>query len=155
MSAWPRLGSRSIWGVVVFGTLGAAAAEEPVTWVCPGRVDGVASAAVEAAPAGWVLQANVDPQRLTAVMVYDGPPERDAPLKPKWAAADGRRMVWSLRGLAAPSAWVSCEYSGGSLRLVRAVPAGMRWCEATVTRQPPPADLEISVQCAVTERPGL
>jgi hypothetical protein len=59
-----------------------------------------------------------------------------------------------LTSLATPPAWVSCEYSSGSLRLVRAVPAGMRWCEATVTRPPRPAALGISVHCAETERPA-
>ena len=156
MNTVPCLGWRPLLAGLMLGMLGmlgAVAAAEPVTWVCPGRVEGVAGASVADAPAGWALQANAEPQRLTAVTVFDGPPEEGVVLKPRWTAPDGRRMVWSLTRLATPPAWVSCEYSGGSLRLVRAVPEGLRWCEATVTRQPRPAALEISLHCAETERP--
>jgi hypothetical protein len=143
--------------LLMLGAAGGVVAAEPVAWACPDRVTGVtgvAGAVLAETPAGWTPQATGQPQLLTGVMVFDGPPEQGAALKPESAAADGRRLVWSLSSLAAAPAWLSCEYGNGVVRLVRSVPLDLRWCEARVSRRSRPSTLGISVRCEKTERTG-
>jgi hypothetical protein len=141
-------------GFLMLGVACGVAAAEPVAWTCPDRVAGVAGAALAEAPAGWTPQATGQPQWLTGVMVFDGPPEQGAAMKPESAAADGRRLVWSLSSLAAPPAWLACDYGSGAVRLVRKAPSDVRWCEARVTRRPRSPGLGISVRCGTTDRVG-
>jgi hypothetical protein len=149
-----RLGRLSVAGLLLAGAVGAVAAADPVAWDCPSRVTAATGAAPADSPPGWTLQATGQPQLLTGLMVFDGPPEQGAALKSDEVSADGRRLVWSLRSLAAEPAWLSCEYGSGAVRLVRSLPPDLRWCEAKVTRRGRPPVLGISVRCGNTERIG-
>lgn len=132
----------------MFGALGGAWAAEPATWDCPDRVPAVRISEAEV-PEGWTLQSTKQPLWLTGVMLFDGPPEEGAALKPQWASSDGRREAWSLENLVA-RAWVSCEYDRGAVRLVRLVPQGLRWCEPRPVKQSRPPRLQITMHCSNT-----
>jgi hypothetical protein len=135
-------------GFLLLSALGRALAAEPVTWVCPDRVPAVRVSVAEV-PEGWTLQSTDRSLLLTGDMVFDGPPEEGAALKPQWTSADGRREAWSLESLVAP-AWVSCEYGGGAIRLIRPVPPGLSWCEPREVKQSRPPRLQISMHCSNT-----
>lgn len=137
-----------LMGLLMLGVLSGAWAAEPVTWVCPDRVPAVRVSVAEV-PEGWTLQSTERPLLLTGGMVFDGPPEEGAALKPQWTSADGRREAWSLENLVAP-AWLSCEYGRGAIRLVRPVPPGLRWCEPKEVKQSRPPLLQITMHCSNT-----
>lgn len=134
--------------ILVLMALGGARATEPVTYVCPDHIPAVRVSVAES-PEGWAPQSTEQPLWLTGVMVFDGPPEEGAALKPQWTSADGRRDAWALESLVA-LAWASCEYGQGAIRLTRPVPPGLRWCEPTEEKQSRPPRLHITLHCSNT-----
>jgi hypothetical protein len=78
---------------------------------------------------------------LTGGMVFDGPPEQGASLKPEWSDRADMRLRWNLEHLASGKPWLSCDYAQGALRIAQKAPEGAIRCRAEFRREDRPRRL--------------
>lgn len=130
--------------LIALAAAATAAAATPLN--CPARASW-SGPATSAPSDGWSAEIATSAHPLSGVSLYDGPPAEGAALQPQRVSADGRRLTWSLEALAAPPAWLSCDYGGGAVRLVRRLPDAVRRCTAHVDQFKAPRRVAISVDC--------
>jgi hypothetical protein len=82
---------------------------------------------------GWNVFVDTAPHRLSRVTFFDGPVEESASLVPDEDTRLGktRTAKWLLQPKPERPYWLACYYSGTSLALSRALPAGLKECDVT------------------------
>lgn len=82
---------------------------------------------------GWKEFVDTAPHRLSRVTFFDGPVEDSASLVPDEDTRLGktRTAKWLLQPKPDRPYWFACYYSGTSLALSRALPAGLKECDVT------------------------
>jgi hypothetical protein len=80
---------------------------------------------------GWEIFFDTAPHRLSRVTFFDGPVAENASLVPDKETRVGktRTAKWLLQAKPERPYWLACYYSGSSLALSRALPAGVKECD--------------------------
>jgi hypothetical protein len=128
-----RIPAKTVW-------LGSAAlllclrlvAQEAPKVGCPDTVS-LASPQLAKPIEGWNVFFDTAPHRLSRVTFFDGPVAEQASLVPDKETRLGkiRTAKWLLQPKPERPYWFACYYSGTSLALSRALPAGLKECNVT------------------------
>ena len=83
--------------------------------------------------AGWEIFFDTTPHRLSRMTFFDGPIAESASLVPDQEPRVGKTITakWFLQLKPERPYWLACYYSGTSLALSRALPAGLKECDVT------------------------
>ncbi len=101
------------------------------TVTCPRKID-VSQQLVAAAP-GWTAMFDDTPHQLAGISFYDGPPQEKASLAYDNMTKAGAKQTakWSFSPEASRETWISCSYSGTSVKLAKTLPPKTTACEVT------------------------
>lgn len=123
------------------------------TWVCPDSIH-IASATMrlDPVPPGYDVVVPKSRVRLTGFNVFDGPPEREAALKPR--ALSATDVTWELDGDYPQGVFLSCDYREGLIRLVVRAPDAVRSCSARTEVAKPHDTLRVRFTCRRNSAPG-
>ena len=128
-----RIPAKTVWPAIttVLFCLRLAAQEAPKIG-CPDTVP-LASPQLAKPIDGWNVFFDTAPHRLSRVTFFDGPVEDSASLVPDEDTRSGktRTAKWLLQPKTDRPYWFACYYSGTSLALARALPAGLTECDVT------------------------
>lgn len=134
------------------GTAPASAA----TLECPAtvRLD-APKASASGVPAGTEIVLDASPLRLTGYNFFDGPPAQGAALvptsdKPAKGAKGGKgesTATWVFEGDYPQGKFASCDYAGGTVRLVQRMDDAAKRCMATSRTAGNPSVLQVRFRC--------
>jgi hypothetical protein len=128
-----QIPAKTVWlsCAALFLCLRVAAQEAPKI-SCPETVP-LASPQLAKPIEGWKVLFDTTPHRLSRVTFFDGPAEESASLVPDEDTRLGktRTAKWLLQPKPERPYWFACYYSGTSLALSRALPAGLKECDVT------------------------
>ena len=134
------------------GTAAAPAA----TLECPAtvRLD-APKASAPGVPAGTEIVLDARPLRLTGYNFFDGPPAQGAALvstsdRPAKGAKGGRgesTATWVFEGDYPQGKFASCDYAGGTVRLVQRMDDAAKRCMATSRTAGTPSVLQVRFRC--------
>jgi hypothetical protein len=98
---------------------------------CPPKVK--VSQQLAAAVPGWTAMLDDTPHQLAGITFYDGPPEEKASLAYDNMTKAGAKQAakWSFSPDAPRQTWISCSYSGTSVKLAKSLPPKTTACEVT------------------------
>lgn len=151
--------------VAATGLPGAAAAATPngtaasAALECPATVQLEAPRATASGlPAGTEIVLDARPLRLTGYNFFDGPPAQGAALVPTsdkpgkgTKGAKGAKSestaTWVFEGDYPQGKFASCDYAGGTVRLVRRMDDGAKRCTATSRTAGDPPALQVQFRC--------
>lgn len=132
------------------GTAGSATLE------CPATVQLEAPRATASGlPAGTEIVLDTRPLRLTGYNFFDGPPAQGAALVPtsdkpgkgtKGAKSEST-ATWVFEGDYPQGKFASCDYAGGTVRLVQRMNDGAKRCMATSRTPGDPPALQVQFRC--------
>jgi hypothetical protein len=107
-------------------------AQEAPKISCPDTVS-LASPQLANPIEGWNVFVDATPHRLSRVTFFDGPVAESASLVPDEDTRLGKNRTakWLLQPKPERPYWFACYYSGTSLALSRALPAGLKECDLT------------------------
>jgi hypothetical protein len=108
------------------------AAQDAAKVTCPDTVS-LTDPQLSQPVAGWNVFFDTPPHRLTRVTFFEGPVEQHASLVPDQETRRGRTTTakWLLHPQPERPYWLACYFSGTSLALSRALPAGLKQCTVT------------------------
>ncbi|WP_353618400.1 STY0301 family protein [Paracidovorax avenae] len=134
------------------GTASASAA----TLECPAtvRLD-APKASASGVPAGTEIVLDASPLRLTGYNFFDGPPAQGAALvptsdKPAKGAKGGKgesTATWVFEGDYPQGKFASCDYAGGTVRLVQRMDDAAKRCMAMSRTAGNPSVLQVRFRC--------
>jgi hypothetical protein len=138
-----RIRGKTVWlsGTALLFSLALApltlAAQEAPKPLCPATVQ-LTEPKLAMPVAGWNVTFDTAPHRLSRVTLFDGPVEENASLVPdrvvpekETTSGKTRTAKWLLQPKPERPYWLACYYSGSSLALSRALPAGLKMCSVT------------------------
>jgi hypothetical protein len=147
-AAGMRIRGKAVWlsGAALLFSLALApltlAAQEAPKPLCPATVQ-LTEPKLAMPVAGWNVTFDTAPHRLSRVTLFGGPVEENASLVPDSLVPDRvvpeketnsektRTAKWLLQPKPERPYWLACYYSGSSLALSRALPAGLKMCSVT------------------------
>ena len=99
------------------------------TAACPKAI-AVQQQLTSAAP-GWTALLDDAPHQLAGITFYDGTPQEKASLvyDSIKKSAGKQKASWEFASTGHRQIWIACSYSGTSVQLGQALPAGMKSCE--------------------------
>ncbi len=98
---------------------------------CPAKIDVHQQLATSVS--GWTPIADDSPHQLAGITFFDGPPKEKASLVYDDIKKAGGKQIatWTFSPDSSRQTWIACSYSGTSLQLTKALPAGTRSCVVT------------------------
>jgi hypothetical protein len=128
-----RISAKTLWlGCAALVLCLRLAAQEAPKISCPETVP-LASPQLAKPIEGWNVFFDTTPHRLSRVTFFDGTVAESASLVPDEDTRLGRTRTakWLLQAKPERPYWLACYYSGTSLALSRALPAGLKECDVT------------------------
>ncbi|SFD74883.1 STY0301 family protein [Paracidovorax konjaci] len=145
-----RISCAILTSMALFTQASLAATPSPTALACPASIQ-LSSAHLEASglPTGTTLSVDRTPLPLSGSNVFSGPPEQAGALMPTATTKGkgGNRAVWEFEGSYPEGKFISCDYAGGTVRVVRRVDDAAKRCTSTSSTTKNPPALQTQFQC--------
>ncbi|AVS72680.1 STY0301 family protein [Paracidovorax cattleyae] len=147
-----QAGRPSLLAILLLAAAGlpGAAMAAPTTLECPATVQlDAPRATASGLPAGTDIVLDTRPLRLTGYNLFDGPPAQGAALVPQSdkPGKGGSTAMWSFEGDYPQGKFLSCDYAGGTVRLVQRTDDAVKRCTAVSRTSGKPSVLQVRFQC--------
>ena len=129
-----------VFALFLVGLLNPGSSVARDTYDCPRtvRLASGSSVAPEDVPAGYESWVSDSIIHLSGYNLYDGPPKDRAQLKGS-EPSKGGVATWTLTpGKYPQGVWISCDYKGGLVKIVKRAKDPVTFCTAVATEQAEP-----------------